>query len=305
VGPAGIRAFLRASLSNAYASLHGLRLQIHEIDEFRCYRRGRHMRPPVHVSWPHRVEVPGLTLLPEEDGSWLVPASPMDLPIAVRAVELDHTVPTVGWVLTEEPRPGKLSPGKVVPLLKKHQMPLMLLQKLKAGIPIELPDGQVIRPEDHVGPATQRKLALLSDTRDVPRTATAHSKGATLVVHECTNACTSDDLANGSSYADVERYARSHGHSTPQIAGRFARDVGAGHLVLTHFSSRYPGDGSHFSRRIMSEIRGLARQQFRGGVTCASDLMLLNISADGTIDVCDERDAMHRGAKGGTAVERS
>ena len=82
------------------------------------------MRAPVEVTTPHRAEVPGgLTILPEPDGSWLVPAGPKDLPLSVRAVELDHTVPTVGWVVTEAPRAGRLSPARVEPLLPAHQHP--------------------------------------------------------------------------------------------------------------------------------------------------------------------------------------
>ena len=41
------------------------------------------------------------------------------------------------------------------------------MRNLKAGEPIELPDGSVLRPEDYVGPSTQRRVALLSDMRGI------------------------------------------------------------------------------------------------------------------------------------------
>ena len=66
----------------------------------------------------------------------------------------------------------------------------------------------------------------------------------------------------GKTYADVERDAISHGHSTPVMAALFAQKVGAKTLVLNHFSARYRGDDSDASTAGMMRIE---RQAMRAG----------------------------------------
>jgi len=214
-----------------------------------------------------------------------------DPPVTVRAVELDHSVPTVGWVVTETPRPGRLDAAAVMPLLAAQGVHPKRVRELKEGQPLELPDGTVLQPEDFVAAPTQRKLALLSDMQGLKGASSGASRAsedalanATLMVHESTNACLSVDLDKKRPF-EVERVARQHGHSTPQMAGRLARKLNADHLVLTHFSPRYLGDSSHYATRIMNEIRTLARNEFHGPVTTALDLMRVTLHLDNTIGV--------------------
>ena len=80
------------------------------------------------------------------------------------------------------------------------------------------------------------------------------ARGADLVVHEATNAFLPpyDDPAAG--YEGVRRLTAAHGHSTPQMAGEFARKCGARRLALTHFSPRYHGDARPESVVLMQRI---------------------------------------------------
>jgi ribonuclease Z len=203
----------------------------------------------------------------------------------VRAVELDHTVPTVGWVLEEEVRPGRLQAKHVLPILEQHGIPRSVLRSFKMGTPIPLPDGSELKPADFVDKGTSRKLVILSDTRELELSSSAavHAAGADLLIHEATNAWTEEDRRKGLSERDVHRSTRQHGHSTPQVAGAFARGVGAKNLVLTHFSSRY----CPTHRPVMNEILSFAQKAFKGRVTAATDLMQILVNIDGTVRVVE------------------
>jgi ribonuclease Z len=76
----------------------------------------------------------------------------------------------------------------------------------------------------------------------------------------------------------VTRDAVVHGHSTPFLAGAFAKSVQARRLVLNHFSPRYKGDASLDSMSIMLRIE---KQAMKGSglnetqVAAAWDTMVL------------------------------
>jgi ribonuclease BN (tRNA processing enzyme) len=45
----------------------------------------------------------------------------------------------------------------------------------------------------------------------------------------------------------LKRDTLNHGHSTPEVAGEFAKRIKARRLVLNHFSPRYKGDNHRTS----------------------------------------------------------
>jgi ribonuclease Z len=71
-------------------------------------------------------------------------------------------------------------------------------------------------------------------------------------VHEATNTFLAgiDDGDYKSTLLDTIK----HGHSTPNMAGEFARRIGARRLALNHFSARYKGDDEEVAARLMGRI---------------------------------------------------
>jgi hypothetical protein len=76
----------------------------------------------------------------------------------------------------------------------------------------------------------------------------------------------------------VTQDAIVHGHSTPEIAGLFAKKVGAKRLIMNHFSARYRGDASLDSMAVMYRIeeQALKASGFnKENVAAAWDVSLL------------------------------
>jgi ribonuclease Z len=73
-------------------------------------------------------------------------------------------------------------------------------------------------------------------------------------------------------YEKVQELAIEHGHSTPQMAGKFSKLINSKLLILNHFSARYSGGMDEESCLVMNEIRDLASGESGTPVICAYDL---------------------------------
>lgn len=190
-----------------------------------------------------------------------------------------HSVPCVGYVLSESPVPGKMDPKKYITAIKRTSSPMSLLTQLQQGGEVTLSDGTVL-----VGPQRRpgRKIVVLGDTYD-PSPIVPLAMDADLLVHEATNAHLPGVDARTKAedtHESVRKRAVERGHSTPQMAGAFARRIRAKKLLLNHFSARYPGndDVDEEARNIMNAIRELAVGEFGSGdVVCARDFMNFDI----------------------------
>lgn len=194
----------------------------------------------------------------------------------VQAGALTHTVPCVGYSLKEPDRPGSLLMERVMPILQRNAAALKLqgipdprrmLSTIKALVgeeSITLPDGTILIGNEVTG-ATKvgRHVVILGDTSNSSKMVDMCA-GCDVLVHEATNTLLKEEEGE-----DPERYASmqadtiSHGHSTPKMAGAFARECSVGQLLLSHFSQRYKGDDSETSLAVMAEIETQAREAFK------------------------------------------
>lgn len=196
--------------------------------------------------------------------------------------------------MEEDSKPGRLRNDIVEPIVKRNILALKeagmrtpmkimaVIKDLPEGASYTFPDGTVVRQNDVVEPSRDgRKVVICGDTADA-RAIAGLAEGADVLVHESTNAFLSG-IDKDTNKAEVARDAKIHGHSTPGIAGDFAKQIGAKRLVLNHFSSRYKGDQSLESISIMTRIEqeaikasGLKEDK----VAAAWDFMILPIPSN-------------------------
>ena len=230
---------------------------------------------------PRPFELPSGRNIPQVDGVWTDIFK--DEVVSVSAAPIHHSVPCVGFVVTEAPVPGKIDPKKYIPELKRTNTPMTAMRRLQQGENVELSDGTVLHgPPRRAG----RKLVILGDTFD-PSPIASLAMNADLVIHEATNAHLpgiDDNTKESDTYETVEARAKSRGHSTPQMAGAFARQIQARRLVLNHFSARYPGGTTEVARKTMGTIAELAAKEFGHHVLCAEDLMSIDVMLSASND---------------------
>jgi ribonuclease Z len=155
----------------------------------------------------------------------------------VEAAQLEHRVECWGYRITERDLPGKLHVEK---LLARGVQPGPIYARIKNGENVTLDDGTVLNASEFVGPPIPgRVITILGDTR-VCAAGERLAQGADVLVHEATFA---HDLAD---------LAHKYYHSTARQAAELASRCGAKQLLLTHISSRYPGD---HALRLQEEAR--------------------------------------------------
>jgi ribonuclease Z len=142
----------------------------------------------------------------------------------VRSLPLAHSKPCVAFTLEEDPRPGVFSPERAA-ALGVPRGPLW--SRLQSGIEVVLDSGNVVKPEQVMGPRRKgRKFSFVTDTGFVEEAAD-FVKGSDLLICEGMFA---DDLA-----AD----AQEKKHLTARQAARIACEGQVKRMGLIHYSPRY------------------------------------------------------------------
>ncbi len=151
----------------------------------------------------------------------------------VEPFAVEHRVAANGYLLWEQPRPGRFDPDVATSLGVSEGVDFGLLQR---GEEVSGTDGTV-RPEQVMGEERPgRRVALTGDTRPCDATREA-AAGAHLLIHDASFA-----------EEEIER-ADETGHSTARQAALIAADAGVSMLALVHISAR------HFIPEILDEAR--------------------------------------------------
>lgn len=170
----------------------------------------------------------------------------------VEAIRTVHSVPSIGYCLREDPRPGRFNRERAMEL---GVPPGPLFGRLQRGDAVA-GEGRVVRPEDVMGPSRPgRKVVYTGDSRPTPEIEEA-SRGADLLIHD------------GSLGDEMGAWAVETMHSTAGEAAELAERAGVRKLVLTHISSRYSDD--------VGPLLADARRHFPE-VLVAEDLMKIEV----------------------------
>jgi ribonuclease Z len=175
----------------------------------------------------------------------------------VTAFAVSHGIAALGYVLEEDPRPGRFDREKAITL---GVTPGPLFGRLQRGDTIQVEkDGRQweVRPSDVMGaPRPGRKIVYTGDTRPVPDRIAAAARDADLLIHDAT-------------YDDAEKErALEFFHATAGQAGEAAAAAGALTLALIHVSSRYTDADTHLHD---------ARKYFSGHVIAPNDLDMVEV----------------------------
>ncbi len=176
----------------------------------------------------------------------------------VTAFSVKHGIPSLGYILEEDPRPGRFNREKAIGL---GIAPGPQFGRLQRGETIRLgtgPDSIEIRPEQVLGgPRPGRKIVYTGDTRAVHMNIRDIAKNADLLIHDATY----DE-------SEAERGPEFY-HATAAQAGEAASVLNARTLVLVHTSSRYTDALAHMSD---------AKKKFSGSIIAPNDLEMVEVT---------------------------
>lgn len=141
----------------------------------------------------------------------------------VKTFPLIHTIPTTGFMFYEKPRQRKFKKD----FLRREDVPLEMIPKIKNGADFVAQDGRVFKNEDiTVSPLPPRSFAYCSDTA-YNEAMVEHIRNADLIYHEATF------------MEDMKTVASEKQHSTASQAAQIAKMANVDKLLIGHFSARY------------------------------------------------------------------
>jgi ribonuclease Z len=175
----------------------------------------------------------------------------------ITAFSVNHGLPSLGYILEEDPRPGRFNREQAIAL---GVPPGPLFGRLQRGEAVRAGNGndsREVRPEQVMGPGRPgRKIVYTGDTRAIHDRIRDIAHDADLLIHDATY----DE-------SEAERGAEFY-HATARQAGEAASALNARTLVLIHTSSRYMDAQAHISD---------AKTSFAGPVIAPDDLDMIEV----------------------------
>ncbi|MDD4137050.1 MAG: ribonuclease Z [Methanoregula sp.] len=176
----------------------------------------------------------------------------------VTAFAAKHGLPALGFILEEDPRPGRFNREQAIalgvppgPLFGRLQRGETVTVKTEGG-------GCEVRPEQVMGSSRHgRKIVYTGDTRIIHHAIMDIANDADLLIHDATY----DE-------SEAARAAEFY-HATAGQAGEAAAALNARTLVLVHTSSRYTDAQAHVSD---------AQKKFSGQILVPNDLEMIEVA---------------------------
>lgn len=299
-GPEGLRDYIRATIQLTFSKVASP-YRVHELKNV-PYLHSRVIKyPPPKPMIKTRFDATygerpgGMDIFPDQDGVYHLFD---EAEVVMKAAPMQHTIPCVGFVMHEKEKLGSLKPELVDKLVEEnkealrqlpefrmnHKKVFRYLKELSINETYTFPNGVVVNGKDINEPSRRgRKIVVMGDTCDGAMIQNI-AMDADVLIHEATNAFLPGYETTSSRYSSLQQLERdsyNHGHSTPEMAGRFAKKIRAQKLILTHFSPRYPGDSSESSMKMMWKLEEMAKATCGlsgvNDVIAAWDLMSVNI----------------------------
>ncbi len=176
----------------------------------------------------------------------------------IRAFANRHNTLGLGYILTEDERPGRFDREQAISL-GVPPGPLFGCLQRGESVTVEIEGGRrEVTADQILGPSRPgRKVVYTGDTRPDSRGWAQYAMESDLLIHDATY----DD-------SEAER-ARDVYHSTAGVAAAVAREIKAHRLALVHISSRYTGTKTHIHD---------AKEHYGGEVIAPDDLEMIEIT---------------------------
>ncbi|KAI0078567.1 hypothetical protein K474DRAFT_1696943 [Panus rudis PR-1116 ss-1] len=261
-GPRGIRSFIRTILSLTHTHTQD-KYSVHELlhaDE----------TPSAPSSDVYENELPGRDITADENGYWRNVVIELNraggrVKIVVDAGPIVHRDPCIGYIFREIIPPSFYAPqegnryGRNIVILGDTSDASAIVPLIESR-PIDPDEASTSNADVDIDTSEGRSESQAGIDRPRPP--------VSLLVHEATDAFIplsidyNERTGKNRSTEIVHAKAVEKGHSTPAMAGEFAKRIGAERLVLNHIGARFPAPSpmaptswERFRQQCMQEIQ--------------------------------------------------